>query len=154
MNKQHVIDEAVEIIKIFEGYRGKSYQDQAGIWTVGYGMTQIDCRNVNENDTISEDQATFWLHERVTEDYNKLELFCSVHDIEIPDNQAESLLSFVYNIGYNAFLKSSVARDLIEKKFSMIPDDLMKWVNVAGKINDGLVNRRKQEAAIFERDVA
>jgi hypothetical protein len=43
----------------FEGLRLTAYQDQVGVWTIGYGHTGPD---VHRNLTITEDQADVLLH--------------------------------------------------------------------------------------------
>ena len=40
-----------------EGVRTKAYQDSEGIWTIGYGQTQINGRAVREGDEISKEEA-------------------------------------------------------------------------------------------------
>lgn len=48
-----ISDNGLQLIKHFEGCRLKSYQDTAGIWTIGYGHT----KHVQPNQTITQDEA-------------------------------------------------------------------------------------------------
>jgi lysozyme len=39
MNMKELLDLIVELLKKFEGLRLHAYQDQVGVWTIGYGET-------------------------------------------------------------------------------------------------------------------
>ena len=149
MNKQNTLDLAFKLISNFEGFRSQAYQDQGGVWTLGYGMTSIDEKPVKSDDTITQEQAEFWLRNRILEDYNKLELYFSMNNITINDPQAASILSFAFNVGFTAFQNSSVAQALVSNDLSKIPECLLKWCNVNKTFNQGLYNRREKEAEAF-----
>jgi lysozyme len=139
MNKQNVINIASDLIKKFESCRLQAYSDDAGIQTIGWGSTQV--------------QADFWLTQRIEEDYNRLDIFWHVHGITLDDNQAAAILSFTYNAGFEAFVSSSISRDLIQKRVEKVTADLMKWnkMRVDNKLvfSQGLYNRRMEESQCF-----
>ena len=87
------------------------------------------------------------------EDYLKLESFCIAHDLILEDNQAATILSFSYNAGWQGFLSSSMARDLISKNIEKVTTDLLKWnkIRINGNLvfSAGLFNRRMQESKCF-----
>lgn len=62
----------IEDLKRDEGYRGRAYQDTRGVWTIGYGHTPADQREV-----WSEDQAAAQLAVDV-------DLACEHLDRELP----------------------------------------------------------------------
>lgn len=68
----------------------------------------------------------------------------------VNQNQFNALVSLSYNIGVNAFSKSTLL-----KKVNFNPDDLtiknefLKWNKAGGKEIKGLTNRREQESKIY-----
>ena len=47
-----------DLIKKFEGYKDKAYQDVKGIWTIGFGLTQYpNGLKVQPGDTITPEQG-------------------------------------------------------------------------------------------------
>ena len=156
MEKKITVEKAVELISSLEGFKSKAYQDGASVWTIGYGSTEIDGNKIYPSTTCTEEQAKGWLRNRVEEDYDKLDhYFCIINDVILNDNQAAAILSFCYNCGFNNFLRSSIASDLINKKYDKVTEDLKKWdeIRVDGKLtfSVGLFNRRMAEANCFIR---
>lgn len=154
MQKANVIPLAEILIKTRESLKLIAYKDGAGIPTIAWGATTIDGRKVNMIDTCTQEQAEMWLKNRIEEDYNKLELlFCHMHDVNLEDNQAAAILSFIYNCGFTAFQNSSMAKDLILGRVDKVSSDLMKWdkIRVDGNLvfSLGLFNRRMQESRCF-----
>jgi lysozyme len=68
----------------------------------------------------------------------------------VNQNQFNACVSLSYNIGLNAFSKSTLL-----KKVNFNPDDLtiknefLKWNKAGGKEIKGLTNRREQESQIY-----
>ena len=55
-------DKGIELIKEFEGYRGESYLDSAGVATIGWGITRYpDGRHVGVKEHCTVEQATEFL---------------------------------------------------------------------------------------------
>lgn len=153
--------EGVGLIKRFEGFVAKPYNDPVGHCTVGYG-TLLHKGNCNGTDAsekpytggISEVEATRLLADRAVE-FQK-----SINDevkVELNQNQFDSLLSFVYNIGTNAFKNSTLLKLLNQGNYDAVPAEMKKWVygTVAGKkeVLPGLEKRRKAEAEWFMKPV-
>jgi GH24 family phage-related lysozyme (muramidase) len=146
----------VDMIKGFEGFRAKKYNDPAGHCTIGYG-TLLHKGNCN-NDTseqpyvngISEEQATQLLIQEASE-FQK-----TINDsvkVELNQNQYDSLVSFSYNIGSAAFQASTLLKLLNKGDYTSVPTEMKKWTKakVNGKTVDlpGLVKRREDEANLF-----
>jgi lysozyme len=49
----------IDLVKHFEGCRLSAYQDQKGIWTIGYGHT----RGVSQGMTCTQADSDHWLAE-------------------------------------------------------------------------------------------
>jgi lysozyme len=140
---------AASIIAIFEGKKLKSYKDQGGVWTIGFGSTyNIDeKRPVKEGDTITEATALRWL-KTITADLQanikKLIL------VPVTQNQLDSLTSLAYNIGPTAFAESTLLEMLNAGKPKIqVADQFLRWNKVKKVVNQGLVNRRLKERELF-----
>lgn len=143
-----VNDETLALIKRWEGLRLDAYQDQAGIWTIGYGHTLT----ARPGMTITEARAT----ELLRGDLRDAE--AAVDDaVKVPmtDNQRGALVSFVFNVGGGAFRGSTLLRKLNAGNYDAVPGELAKWnkITVNGRkvANSGLANRRAVEAGLWAR---
>jgi lysozyme len=134
---------------MFEGYKAKSYLCPASIVTIGWGSTMYtDGSKIKLGDTINEQQAEQLL---MWELKNKS---ISLHGLNLNQNQFDSLLSFVYNLGIGAFSKSTLKKKiLINPNDPAIKDEFMKWnkATVGGKLIElkGLTRRRTAEAELY-----
>jgi lysozyme len=140
---------AASIIAIFEGKKLKSYKDQGGVWTIGFGSTyNIDeKRLVKEGDTITDATALRWLKTITTDlqaNIKKLIL------VPVTQNQLDSLTSLAYNIGSTAFAESTLLEMLNAGKPKIqVADQFLRWNKVKKVVNQGLVNRRLKERELF-----
>jgi lysozyme len=71
--------------------------------------------------------------------------------VPINKNQQLALLSLRYNIGGFAFDNSTLLRRLNERNYSDAAMRFAEWRLSEGKINQGLVNRRKREQDLFNK---
>jgi lysozyme len=139
----------INLIKLFEGYKAKAYLCPANVPTIGWGSTMYtDGRKVKLSDTINEEQAEILLMWELKNKSNAL------HGLNLNQNQFDSLLSFIYNLGIGAFANST-----LRKKILANPDDLaiktefMRWnkARVGGELVElkGLTRRRTAEAELY-----
>ena len=139
----------INIIKMFEGYKAKSYLCPASVVTIGFGSTMYtDGRKIKLGDTINEQQANELL---MWELKNKS---ISLHGLNLNQNQFDSCLSFVYNVGIGAFTKSTLRKKiLLNPNDPTIKDEFLKWnkATVGGKLTvlKGLTRRRTAEADLY-----
>jgi lysozyme len=139
----------INLIKMFEGYKAKSYLCPASVVTIGWGSTMYtDGSKIKLGDTINEQQAEEML---MWELKNKS---ISLHGLNLNQNQFDSLLSFVYNLGIGAFAKSTLKKKIvINPNDPAIKDEFMKWnkATVGGKLIElkGLTRRRIAEAEMY-----
>jgi len=140
---------ANEIIALFEGKENEAYQDQGGVWTVGYGSTwyRDENRPVKKGDKITDEKALEWLKlavKDIQDDTLKLV------KVPINQNQKDALTSLAYNIGKGAFSKSTLLKSLNQGSPKIIvADQFLRWNKVNGKINTGLTIRRQKERELF-----
>ena len=145
------LDQAgLEMINQFEGCVLHPYLDQAGIPTIGIGMTYYpDTGNkvTMQDPPITQDQANAYFIQMA------VPYASSIHLDTVPvlnQNQFNALFSFCYNIGISGFEGSTVLR-LVNQN---ITDDTLKqaflmWVKAGGRVLQDLVDRRTKEYEIY-----
>ena len=134
---------AVALIKKWEGCKLEAYQDQRGIWTVGYGTTGP---GIVEGLTIAQSTAEAMLTGHVKE--IGLELTDLVYNL-LNQNQFDACTSLLYNIGLAAFKSSTMLRLLRNLDFGDASKEFPKWDHTNSKANPGLLARRLDEQALF-----
>lgn len=141
----------INLIKMFEGYKPKAYLCPAGVPTIGFGSTMYtDGRKIKLGDTINEKQGNELL---MWELKNKS---IALHGLNLNQNQFDSCLSFIYNLGIGAFTKSTLRKKiLINPNDKTIKDEFLKWnkARVNGQLTElkGLTRRRIAEADLYFR---
>jgi GH24 family phage-related lysozyme (muramidase) len=153
-------DAGVELIKSFEGFRDKLYNDPAGHCTVGYG-TLVHTGNCDGRGSeqpyaggVTKEKATELLRQEA-EQFQKV-----INDsvtVQLNQNQNDALVSFAYNVGSGNFGKSTLLKLLNKGDYASVPGEMKKWTKarVGGQLVDlpGLVKRRAAEAELFQRAV-
>jgi lysozyme len=134
---------------MFEGYKPKAYLCPAGVPTIGFGSTMYtDGRKIKLGDTINEQQANELL---MWELKNKS---IALHGLNLKQNQFDSCLSFIYNLGIGAFTKSTLKKKiLLNPNDATIKDEFLKWnkARVGGELMvlKGLMRRRIAESDLY-----
>lgn len=137
---------SLELIKRFEGLRLEAYLCPADVWTIGYGHT----KGVNQGDKITQAGADAFLAQDV------LWVAAAVDKkvkVELNTNQEAALYSFIYNVGAGAFGKSTLLKKLNKADHKGAANEFKRWNKGGGKVLNGLVRRRKAEAALFRKSV-
>ncbi|MGF2878617.1 lysozyme [Acinetobacter johnsonii] len=137
----------VDLICGFEGKRLTAYDDGVGVWTIGFGTTVYpNGMKVKKGDTCTEAQAKAYM----AHDLKKFETAVNnAVTVPLSQNQFDALVSLAYNIGTNAFSKSTLVKKLNANDNRAAADQFDVWVNAGGKRMQGLVNRRAKEKALF-----
>jgi lysozyme len=134
----------IALLKEFEGCRLEAYQDQVGVWTIGYGDTGDW---VVEGTSITQERAEELLQERLAKEF---EPGVDHALTETPKaNEFSAMVCLAYNIGCGAFRHSSVLRNFNAGDKEAAADSFLKWDTAGGKVNAGLLRRRKAERALF-----
>lgn len=124
-----------------------TYLDVGGVLTNGYGHTGDD---VFEGQKISERTAEAWLREDLQEAET-----CINTTVKVPleQHQFDALVSFVFNVGCGAFIRSTLLKQLNAGRYEEVPTQMARWNKdrVKGKlvVVSGLVNRRAAEVALW-----
>lgn len=137
-------DAGIAMIKKWEGCRLQAYKCPAGVWTIGYGHTY----GVKEGDKITQEDADRLLREDM-----ELAIDCvagNLLEVGVTQNQFDALCSLVHNIGVRAFSYSTLLRKVkANPEDETIRAEFERWVYAGGKVLQGLVNRRKDEANLY-----
>ena len=147
--------DAVDLIKEFEGFRSCPYDDGIGISTIGYGATfYADNTKVKMSDPcISEAQGEELLKFH-------LEYFWGTQESTIPywnemsDGQRGCLLSFSFNCGahfYGANGFATITGCLRDKRWNDVPDALRLYVSPGTAVEAGLRRRREAEIELWNQ---
>lgn len=137
------MEKALDLIREFEGFKGKAYKCPAGVWTIGYGFTD----NVEEGDVITKEKALQQLSKTIF--YIRINLLTYVK-VKLNLHELDALTSLVYNIGLHAFRKSSILRKLNEGDKAGACEVMLQWNKADGKELAGLTRRRKAEVKLFQ----
>jgi lysozyme len=123
-----------------------AYRDTGGILTIGYGtriFTQADA--VKYANGITEEQGMQLMQASLVKECRSLS--------QLPLNgffqyQQDALISLAYNIGYEAFVNSSIYTRLIHRATDLSP--WLWYIRDAKKVpQDGLQMRREKELKLF-----
>ena len=135
-------NKGIDLIKKHEGFRAKAYKCPAGKWTIGYGHTL----NVKSTDVIDKAQAEVFLRQ----DVEFAEKEVNRHNLNINQNQFDALVSFVFNLGVGNFTRSTLLRKIKSNPNDpTIRKEFERWIYAGGKVLNGLVRRRKEEAELY-----
>jgi lysozyme len=139
----------LNLIKRYEGFSSRPYLCPAGVPTIGYGSTYYENNQKVElkDPPISEDWALELL-------LNNLVLYEKSVDSMVKSsiNQAQfdALVSFCYNVGINAFRRSTLLKLInVNPNDPNIAVQFGRWNRANGKVIKGLVKRRQSEAALY-----
>jgi lysozyme len=135
----------VSLVCKFEGLKLTAYPDPGSggdPWTVGYGHTGPD---VHPGLVITKARAVALLRA----DLAVAEAFVAHVAPVASDNQFAALVSFAYNCGRQNLRVSTLLRKHNAGDYKGAQKEFGKWVTAAGKVLQGLVNRRAAEAALY-----
>lgn len=134
----------VDLIKRWEGLRLVGYLCSANVPTIGYGSTGPD---VYVDMRITEEEAEARLKKSLVVIEDTLN---NIVRVPLNQNEFDALVSFAYNVGYNALSRSTLLRLLnAGEKRTTVAAEFSRWDKVNGQPVPGLVNRREAERVLF-----
>ena len=139
----------LNLIKKYEGFKASPYRCPAGIPTIGYGATYYpDGRKVKLTDKpITTREADTMLLNMLKHYEQGVDSFTTD---KVNQNQFDALVSIAYNIGLQALKGSTLIRKVnLDPNDKTIKNEFMRWTKANGKVLDGLINRRKEEAELY-----
>jgi len=140
---------AIAIATVFLGGQGgvegreyTAYKDVAGVWTVCDGHTG---RDIVKGKKYTDRECDRFL-------WNDLQPVKKGVDglVKVPlgEYQRAALYSFTYNVGLNAFSKSTMLKKLNAGDVGGACDEMRRWVYAGGMKWKGLQNRREMERSM------
>ena len=139
-------NDLTNLVESFEGVRLESYQDVGGVWTIGYGHTA----GVVEGQTETLSGAMFDLNDDIDiadAAVNRLV------NVPLGQDEFDALSDFVFNAGEGNFAGSTMLRLLNSGDYQAAANQFDLWDHVSGKVVAGLLRRRQDETAMFEKDI-
>ncbi|MBV8115073.1 MAG: lysozyme [Silvibacterium sp.] len=142
MNNLTYSKSGLALTELFEGDVLTAYQDQKGVWTIGYGHTA----GVQPGQKITQLQAETFLLGDVGTAVN-----CVNEAVEVTLTQAQfdALVDFTFNLGAGNFEGSTLLKDINAGDFPAAIAQFKLWDHCGGVVNAGLLRRRNAEAAEF-----
>ncbi|MGA7524413.1 MAG: lysozyme [Acidobacteriaceae bacterium] len=132
----------------FEGCRLTAYQDQTGVWTIGYGHTgQEVCAGM----TITLEQAQALLAKDVS---SAAGFVNQIVVVALTQQEFDALVDFVFNLGAGTFEHSTLLRLLNAGEFAAAAGQFALWDHAGGAVVAGLLRRRQAETAMFNEGQA
>jgi lysozyme len=132
-----ISSEGLSKLAVREGFRNKAYRDTKGILTIGVGHTGPEVH-----------EGLVWTDKQVAEAEAKDLQWAeeAVNKVKAPltQNQFDALVSFVFNIGANAFAKSTMKKLLDAGDYAGAAKQFDRWV-----IPVEITGRRMSEKAQF-----
>lgn len=141
--------QALVMLKDSEKFSATVYKCQAGVPTIGYGFTEkkyVSLGSMNQRDA----------EKVLIEKIEKIEvLIDKVVKKKLTSNQKAALISLIYNIGENSFLKSKLLKKLNEGKTGIVIEkSILVWNKVKSKgrliVSKGLALRRQKELNVWK----
>ena len=141
----------LDLVKKFEGCKLTAYKDPAsknGLpITIAYGNTMYtDGSKIKLGDIITQQKADELLQWAIDKKTNVIKSM----NLHLDSNQFDAITSFVYNCGIGAFEKSTMLKKIkINPNDETIRHEFMRFINVDGVVNKGLIRRRKLESDLY-----
>lgn len=131
------------LIKRFEQCRLTSYQDQRGIWTIGWGHTGPE---VIEGLTCTQTQADTWF---LADTHFAVVAVIKSLAVQLTQNEFDALVCFTFNVGAGSEAHSTLLRLVNLGQTQQAADQFPIWNHVDGVVDPGLTRRRTAEQALF-----
>lgn len=132
-------DQGLKLLMLREGSRSHSYKDTKDIWTIGVGHTGPE---VVEGLVWSDQQVMDQLRKDVAITEQCLN---DCIQVGLAQNQIDALCSFIFNVGVNAFRRSTMRRLLNQGLFKEAANEFDKW-----HIPPEITSRRNSEKSQFQ----
>ena len=130
-----VSKKCIKLVKEFEGLYLKSYKDEVGVWTIGYGITNADKVitkvTVKAGLKITEKTADNWLEKALNKKYLPKVMKYN-NKYKWNQNEIDALVSFAYNIGSIDALTANGTRSR-----ATIAAKMLQYNKAGGKVLNG-----------------
>lgn len=133
------------------------YRDAAGLQTIGVGhlLTKEELASgqimiAGEPVRFSRGLTRQQIMALMGQDLERFErVVDELVTVVLAQHQFDALVCFSFNVGSWSFRNSSLLRLLNQGRYDAVPEQLARWVKADGKTVPGLVNRRRNEAKLW-----
>jgi lysozyme len=149
MKITRVSEQGLKLIKKYEGFKSKPYLCPSSVPTIGFGSTYYeDGHKVKLSDpSITEEEATTLLMALLVSYEKAVDSYCVDN---INQSQFDALVSFAYNCGVGNLKSSTLLKKVNANPNDLsIADEFKKWNRSGGRILNGLIKRREEEAKLY-----
>lgn len=153
---REISEEGLRRIEREEGFSATVYGDLGhgrGTPTIGYGHTNLSGvgPKVVPGQTMTKEEAEKTLRLVMDQVYEP----ALRRHITVPlnQNQWDAMASWVYNLGEPNLAKSRLLKLINQRRFDLVPAELMNWTYAGGKRLQGLADRRNREGVLFATPV-
>jgi lysozyme len=138
-----ISDNGLAMIRYWEGCELEAYQDQGGVFTIGYGHTA----GVTQGIVWTQDEAD----QALASDAVSIaaDPVNSLVTVPLSQNQFDALCDFTYNLGQGNLAESTLLQKLNAGDYAGAQVQFPCWNLIAGQPSQGLTNRRNAEANLF-----
>ena len=134
----------LELLKLFEGFRSRTYNDVNGFPTIGYGhrlqKTESFPCGINETQAAAMLAGDVCIAEQAVSRLVK---------VPITQGQFDSLVDFCFNLGAGRLASSTLLKVLNCERYADAAEQLLRWNIAGGQENAGLKARREAEFALW-----
>lgn len=139
--------DGLHLTEEFEQCRLESYQDQRGIWTIGWGHTA----GVGPGMKITQAMADALLQHDIA---NAVMVVNYVLSVPVTQSEFDAMVDLCFNIGNSAFAHSTMVKLINAREIESAAKEFERWDFVAGKKCAGLLRRRLIEEKEFDATTA
>lgn len=139
-----ISQDGLDLIKHYETFKAKAYQDPVGVWTIGWGTTGPDAK---PGRTITKKTAEAFLRRDLEDSENDIKRMVKV---PLTQHQFDALVSINYNMGATRLFNNTDIIKLINRKdYIGAAGQFQRHVSAKGQVFKGLINRRSDEYKLF-----
>jgi len=143
LNKRKISSKGISFITDLEGKRNYAYRDSKGLWTTGVGHLIKPNEEFLKTKVLSNEE----INNLLRKDLSKFESVVNDSiDVPLKQHEFDSLVSIAFNIGENAFPKSTFVKLINEGKGKEeIKKSIAQW-----KKPIDIIGRRAKEIRLFD----
>ena len=147
-------EEGEAMIKAFEGYAGKPYDDNGKqlsvAWGCGVTAEQWAAMEKNPDGTITEEAAQRLFDSYIERFGNAVNNFAIQNGLTLTQGEFDALVSFCYNVGSNYL--DTPTTILSKALIGGDPEEIAYAITLYGKTSEGHIKRRLLEVQMFMYD--
>ncbi|MDE3201029.1 MAG: lysozyme [Acidobacteriota bacterium] len=140
----HLSAEGLKLLMNAEGFRRRTYRDQAGLETIGYGHRILPGEAFPN--ALTDDEAAELLDHDVTLAEESIRRLVAV---PLTQGQFDALVDFVFNLGASRLAQSTLLKELNAGRYAEAAAQLPLWDHAGGRELPGLKLRRAEEVALW-----